>query len=55
MIKHLYSQSDVVYRLIPLVSELAKSHPDTGTIFVCIRHPTHCILKCIISPRSQSR
>ena len=53
MIKHLYSQSDVVYRLIPLVSELAKSRP--GTIFVCIRHPTHCILKCIISPRSQSR
>ena len=27
----------------PLVSELAKALPDTGAIFVCIRHPTDCI------------
>ena len=26
-----------------LVSELAKARPDTGAIFVCIRHPTDCI------------
>ena len=30
----------LLFRLIPLVSELAKARPDTGAIFVCIRHPT---------------
>ena len=40
IIKHLYGQQDDVYRLIPLVSELAKARLDTGTILVCIRHPT---------------
>ena len=43
IIKHLYSQKGDVYRLIPLVSELAKARPDTGAIFVCIRHPTDSI------------
>ena len=32
-----------MYRLITLVSELAKARPDTGSIFVCICHPTHRI------------
>ena len=45
MIKHLYSQKAKgdVYRLIPLVPELVNALPDTGTIFVCICHPTDCI------------
>ena len=32
-----------VYRFIPFVSELAQARPDTGAVFVFIRHPTDCI------------
>ena len=41
--KRLYGRYGDVYRLIPLVSKLAKARPYPDAIFVCMRHPTDCI------------